>query len=166
MDPIEKGAATWREGWRERIADRVRERGFASVTAYADAAPSESLGRLASALGDDVASVQIETLLREEAVRTGTVVPFARSLLVRQVAELLPAGWGEPGSYSFARVNALGSWAADLRFFPELVEAARGIGQRMAASKDIPADWRPRTVDDPILRDFFAGTPLALDVDR
>jgi hypothetical protein len=43
----------WRGNWRVRLYERVRERGYDSLTAFANARPTASLVALAEELGED-----------------------------------------------------------------------------------------------------------------
>jgi len=52
----------WQGNWVARLCERVRERGYDSLTAFAEARPTASLVTLAEELGpDDVAGVQVFT---------------------------------------------------------------------------------------------------------
>lgn len=53
---------SWQGNWKVRLYERVRERGYDSLTAFADARPTASLVELAEELGkDDIAGVQVFT---------------------------------------------------------------------------------------------------------
>jgi hypothetical protein len=88
---------TWSGDWHGRILERVQHRGFKSVTQYVSNRPGVSLLVLADELGpDDIAAVQIESLLVEEAIRTRTIPHVLRDLLVRELHYALPHGWKYP----------------------------------------------------------------------
>jgi hypothetical protein len=143
----------WDGDWRARLLSRLRTAGFSSATAYAEAYPTRTLVELAHQLGDgDVAGVQIEWLMKEDAEADPVqFVRFASSLLVREIWESMPEGWGE--NAQLARVY--GSWSAALgdpydahrdRVFDWLMENA-------------PAGWRPTGPDDPLLAEAFKLWP-------
>ena len=51
---------SWQSNWKVRLYERVRERGYNSLTAFAEARPTASLVALADELGeDDIAAVQV-----------------------------------------------------------------------------------------------------------
>ena len=81
--PPQQGFA-WRGDWQARLYALIQERGFSSVTAYADSQPGATLLELADVLGSgNVAAVQIEWRLVAEAAASGTMERCARSLLAR-----------------------------------------------------------------------------------
>ena len=118
MRVIVSFAKTWSGDWHGRVVERVRQRGFESVTQYASDRPGVSLLVLADELGPyDVAATQIESLLVEEAIRTRTVPHLLRDLLVRELHYALPHGWKHPlDDDSRSKVaRALARWETDLQ---------------------------------------------------
>ena len=84
----------WQGNWKARLYERVRERGYDSLTAFAEARPAVPLYALAEELGkDDVAGVQVFSGLLAEAERSKQVTRFVRDVLVRQLSQSLPEGW-------------------------------------------------------------------------
>src|SRR5687767_917240 len=84
----------WQGNWKARLYERVRERGYDSLTAFAEARPAVPLYVLADELGkDDVAAVQLLGGLHDEAERRKQVTRFVRDMLVREMSEGLPDGW-------------------------------------------------------------------------
>ena len=145
----------WIGNWYERIKQRARGRGFATVTAFADTQPTASLLELADELGkDDVAAAQLEKVLLHEAEEAGTIERCARSLLVRMIHEELPEGWHKEWNDDtrFRRAGVFSRWVVDMgsRYEPigdhicDVLEAA-----------PIPEGWLPGGPDDPILVDIF-----------
>src|SRR5437660_769459 len=107
----------WRGDWIARIRERVAEKGFATVTEFADARPFAPLVDLADELGvEDVAAVQLETVLRSEAEEAGRVGEFVRKLLVRRIHEAIPDGWGisEGYDFNFEASGAFANWIGAL----------------------------------------------------
>ena len=85
---------SWEGNWKVRLYERVRERGYDSLTAFAEARPTTSLVALAEELGpDDLAGVQVFGGLLAEAKRRKQVTRLVRSLLVRELSQRLPNGW-------------------------------------------------------------------------
>jgi hypothetical protein len=145
------GGHAWKGNWRARLYERVHERGYDSLTAFANAHPGVSLLVLADELGeDDVAGVQILSELRAEAERNHQVTRFVRDVLVRELSECLPDGWPAvlDDANRFKVAMALGSWAA---FAPEThEERVEQVGDALMATPP-PPGWRPLGPDDELL---------------
>ena len=142
---------SWQGNWRVRLYERVRERGYASITAFAEARPTASLVALAEELGDDVAGVQVLSGMLVEAERRKQVTRFVRDVLVRKLSQYLPGGWPAvlDDANRFEVAKALGSWSG---YMPEThQERARRAGNALLASPP-PPGWRPLGPDDELLR--------------
>ncbi|MFL5359163.1 NUDIX hydrolase [Archangium sp.] len=146
------GGQAWRDNWVARLYERVRERGYDSLTAFAEARPGVPLDSLAEELGkDDVAGLQVFRGLLAEAERSHRVTRFVRDVLVRELAESLPDGW--PAVLDDANRGevalVLGTWTADT---PEThKERVRKAGDALLATSP-PPGWRPLGPDDELLR--------------
>lgn len=148
---MSEGSA-WRGNWRVRLYERVRERGFTSLTAFAEARPAVPLYRLAEELGeDDVAAVQLLSGLHAEAERRKQVTRFVRDVLVRELAESLPEGWPAvmDDANRFKVAKALGCWSADT---PETHEERVKQARAALRAAPPPPGWRPLGPDDELLR--------------
>jgi len=145
------GGQAWRGNWRVRLHERVRERGYDSLTAFANARPTASLVALAEELGkEDVAGVQVLSGLLAEAERRKQVTRLVRDILVRELIECLPDGWPAvlDDANRFKVAKAFGSWLADT---PEThKERARQLRTALLASPP-PPGWRPLGPDDELL---------------
>jgi hypothetical protein len=143
---------SWQGTWIVRLYERVRERGYDSLTAFAEARPTASLVELAEELGkDDVAGVQVLGGLRVEAERRRQVTRFVRDILVRELWECLPNGWPAvlDDKSRFQVAKALGCWFADM---PEThKERVDQAGDALLANPP-PPGWRPLGPDDALLR--------------
>jgi hypothetical protein len=143
---------SWQGNWKARLYERVRERGFESLTAFAEARPATPLNQLAEELGkDDVAGVQVFSGLLYEAEQRKQVTRFVRDVLVRELAESLPNGWPAvlDDTNLFQVAKALGCWSADTPdTHKERVRQAR-VALR---ANPPPAGWRPLGPDDELLR--------------
>jgi len=142
----------WRGNIRARLYERVRECGYDSLTAFAEARPAVPLYVLADELGkDDVAAVQVFSGLLAEAERRKQVTRLVRDVLVRELAESLPEGWPAvmDDANRFNVAEALGSWFA---YTPETHRER--ADQVMAALRATPPPpgWRPLGPDDELLR--------------
>lgn len=84
----------WQGPWSVRLYERLRERGYDSLTAFAEAHPTASLVALAEELGkDDLAAVQVFSVLLAEAERRKQLTRLMRGQLLRQAPQ--GEGWGE-----------------------------------------------------------------------
>ncbi|NBD12440.1 NUDIX hydrolase [Corallococcus silvisoli] len=142
----------WRGNIKARLYERVRARGYDTLTAFADARPAVPLFALADELGnDDVAAVQVLSGLLAEAEQRKQVTRFVRDVLVRLLSQSLPNGWPAvlDDANRFKVAKALGSWSA---YTPEThEERARRAGD-VLLSNPPPAGWRPLGPDDELLR--------------
>jgi hypothetical protein len=145
-------ARSWQGNWKVRLYERVRERGYTSLTAFAEAHPTLPLVELAHELGgDDVNAVQVFSGLVAEAERSNQLTRLVRSQFVREVSETFPTGWPAvmDDEARFEIAMTLGSWSA---FTPEThqkrVEQARAV----LRSTPPPPGWRPLSPDDELLR--------------
>ncbi|NNC15300.1 NUDIX hydrolase [Corallococcus exiguus] len=143
---------SWRENWKARLYERVRERGYDSVTAFAEARPTASLVALAEELGpDDVAGIQVYDGLVAEAVRSKQVTRLVRGQLVRELWGSIPDGWPAvlDDDNRFKVAKAVGPWIA---YTPDThKERARQCRTSLLANPP-PAGWRPLGPDDELLR--------------
>jgi hypothetical protein len=151
----------WRENWQERLYSLVRERGFGSVTAYADSRPGATLVELADDLGPgNVAPVQVEWRMVAEAEASNTIERCARSLLARGLRQYLPEGWhlewpdvpGDPTTPLFRKLAAFGDVSGALS---DAYTAATRRLRRAFDAADIPEGWLPTGPDDPVIVDIF-----------
>jgi hypothetical protein len=143
--------SAWRGNWLVRLHERVRDRGYDSVTAFAEARPTASLVEMADELGQDIAGVQIHSVMVDEAVRKHKVARLMRGTLVRELWECLPDGWPArlEGDDRFKVAMALGSWTGHAPFTHE--ERVSKAGDVLMANPP-PPGWLPRGPDDELLR--------------
>lgn len=143
---------SWQRNWKARLYERVRERGYDTLTAFAEARPAVPMVELAEELGkDDVAGVQVLSGLLAEAEQRKQVTRFVRDVLVRLWSQSLPNGWpavmDDESRFQIAKV--LGCWSADTPdTHKERVRQARAA---LRASPPSPG-WRPLGPDDELLR--------------
>lgn len=142
---------SWKGNWVARLYERVRERGYESLTAFAEARPTASLVELAEELGkDDVAGVQVFKGLVEEAERSHRLTRLVRSQFVRELWGCLPDGWPAvlDDANRFQVAMALGCWSAYTPITHEKrVEQARAV----LRANPPPPGWRPLGPDDALL---------------
>lgn len=142
----------WQGNWKARLYERVRERGYESLTAFAEACPAVPLHVLADELGkDDVAAVQLLSGLYDEAERRKQVTRLVRDVLVRELAEALPNGWPAvmDDTHRFEIAHALANW---MSYTPEThKERVRQARAALRATPPAPG-WRPLVPDDELLR--------------
>lgn len=153
-------ARTWSDDWHGCILERVRQRGFDTVTQYVGERPGVSLVVLADELGpDDVAATQIRSLLVEEAIRACTVPRVLRDLFVRELHYALPQGWKCPldDSAQSEVAGALARWETELEVTHHLdcfdSEMTFKAGQDLMTA-ELPEGWLPDGPDDPVIVAF------------
>jgi hypothetical protein len=143
---------SWEGNWRVRLYERVRERGYDSLTAFAEARPAIPLYVLADELGeDDVAAVQILSGLLTEAEHRHQVTRFERDVLVRMLSQEFPNGWPPvlDDANRFKAAKALARW---IGYTPEShQERASQIAAALIATPP-PPGWHPLGPDDELLR--------------
>ncbi|WPB78454.1 NUDIX hydrolase [Archangium violaceum] len=142
---------SWEGNWKVRLYERVRERGYDSLTAFAEARPTASLVALAEELGpDDIAGVQVFSGLLAEAERSRRVTRLIRGQVVRELSQRLPNGWPAvlDDANRLKAAIALARWGT---FTPEThKERVRRIGDALLATPP-PPGWRPLGPDDELL---------------
>ncbi|MCY1001334.1 NUDIX hydrolase [Myxococcus sp. MISCRS1] len=145
------GGGAWQGNIKARLYERVRERGFDSLTAFANARLAVPLHLLADELGNDVAAVQLLSGLLYEAEQNKQVTRFVRDVLVRELAEGLPNGWPPnlDDSNRFEVAMALGRWSA---YTPETHEERVRQVRKVLLASPPPPGWRPLGPDDELLR--------------
>ena len=141
----------WQGNVKARLYERVRERGYDSLTAFAEARPAVPLYVLADELGkDDVAAVQVLSGLLAEAEQRKQVTRFVRDVLVRELSENLPNGW--PAVLDDASRGevalALGTWTA---YTPETHKDRVKQARAALWASPPPAGWRPLGPNDELL---------------
>jgi hypothetical protein len=147
------GGRSWHGNWKVRLYERVRERGYTSLTSFAEARPTASLVALAEELGeDDVNAVQVLSGLLAEAEQRKQVTRFERDMLVRMLSQSLPGGWPAvmDDQARFAVAKALGRW---IGYTPEAhQERSEQVIAALLAKPPPPPGWRPLGPDDELLR--------------
>jgi hypothetical protein len=142
---------SWRGNWVVRLYERVRERGYDSVTAFAEARPTSSLVELVEELGkDDVAGAQVFKAMVEEAERSHRLTLLVRGHLVRELWKCLPEGWPAvmDDINRFKVAKALSAWLSHTPItHKKRVEQARAA----LRATPPPAGWRPLGPDDELL---------------
>ncbi|WP_257460648.1 NUDIX hydrolase [Archangium lipolyticum] len=141
----------WEGNWRVRLYERVRERGYSSLTAFAEARPTASLVALADELGeDDVAGVQVLSGLLAEAEQRKQVTRFVRDVLVRMLSQSLPDGWPAvlDDANRFKVAKAIGRWSA---YTPETHQKRVERARAALRASPPPPGWRPIGPDDELL---------------
>lgn len=103
----------WKGNIRARLYERVRERGYDSLTAFAEARPTASLVELAEELGkDDVAGVQVFGVLVDEAERRHQLTVWYADSLCANYGSVSPTAgqpcWMTPTVSRSLRLSARG----------------------------------------------------------
>lgn len=143
---------SWDGNWNVRLRERVRERGYRSLTAFADDRPTASLVSLAEELGeDDLNAVQVFSGLVAEAEANHRLTRLTRSQFVRELLEVFPEGWPAvvDDTTRFKLAKTLASWTA---FSPETHQERVKQVRALFRSNPPPPGWRPLGPDDELLR--------------
>ena len=141
----------WQGNVKARLYERVRERGYDSLTAFAEARPAVPLYVLADELGeDDVAAVQVFSGLLAEAEQRRQITRLVRDILVRELSDDFSGGWPAVMDEE-TRMDvaiALGRWSA---YAPETHrDRVRQASDALLATPP-PPGWRPLGPDDELL---------------
>ncbi|MFL5346192.1 MAG: NUDIX hydrolase [Hyalangium sp.] len=135
-----------------RLYERIRERGYSSLMAFAKARPAVPLVVLVRELGlrDDAAGTLLLGLF-DEAERGNRVTRLVRDVLARTLAEEFPEGWPAVMDVDnrCKAAQALSRWQA---FIPVTYdERAYAITETLRSEPPHPG-WRPLGPDDALLR--------------
>ena len=166
----------WEGDWKARLAERLAEHGFATISAFADSRPgtapkalADELGRKIDAgesasappLAGDLAPVQLIWALLDEAKAGHRIEQRARDLFVRGLRDALPKGWpparGETTPETRKPLGvALILWSGDIRsHLPEYAATVNAAADALLTERSIPVGWLPTSVDDPLLIELF-----------
>ena len=151
----------WHGEWRTRIYTLLREKGFDSTTSYADTMPLVPVLELAEQIGSNVAAIQLEMLLFQEAQEHNSLPRFLRSLLVRRIREAAPEGWrkGDPKRFQFRLASTIASWQ---RVAGKVIsEQEQEQIWKAIRDADVQNGWLPDGPDDPVIVAALRGTRLA-----
>lgn len=162
----------WEGDWKARLAERLAEHGFATISAFADSRPgtapkalTDELRRMIDAgggvLAGDLAPVQLLWALLDEAKAGHRIEQRARDLFVRGLRDALPKGWpparGETSPETRKPLGlALILWSGDIRsHLPEYATTVTAAADAFLTDRSIPVGWLPTSVDDPLLVELF-----------
>ena len=122
---------------------------------YASARIGVSLLVLAEELGpDDIAAVQLGSILVEEATRMNAIPHVLRDLFVRNLRERLPQGWKYPldDESRVKVVGALVDWETELEDY--LDKPATFTAGQDFVNAELPTGWLPAGPDDSVIVAF------------
>ena len=143
---------SWEGNWKVRLYERVRERGYDSLTAFAEARPAVPLHALAEELGgDELNAVQVFSGLVAEAERSNRLPRLVRGQLVRELADVLPDGWPAvlDADARFEVAHALARWTT---YTPETFKERVRLAGDVLLANPPPPGWCPLGPDDELLR--------------
>lgn len=145
---------SWAGRWDRRLNEILHEQGYSDVSRFAERHPDCTFEELASVLGNEVAPVQIEQLLRRHYLQNGDVTTFAKDALNRYLREYLPDGWGDDETSKVLAAQAFGAWSGALG--EEYDDITDIVWDRLEA-QSIPKGWLPAVSGDRILNEAFKG---------
>ena len=145
----------WEDDWHLRLSQRVKSLGYRDVTEFAASSPNSPYRELAAKLGDGIAPVQVEILLRAEAVAADDPNGFSRDCLARYLRQDLPDGWGVGVQPEFNAARAFASWsvALDEGDNAELRLKTQRVWQCL--HQLAPNGWKVHGANDPVLIKVF-----------
>jgi hypothetical protein len=141
----------------DALSRAVHDKGFVSVTAYADGWPVTSITELADYLGPDIEPLDLEHRLIAEAEATGTMERCARTLLARDLCGELLEGGAEHDDTTSRRLRLSGVFFALSMALPPAYHDAVDRIERAITSADLPSGWLPEGADDPVLIELFGS---------
>ena len=144
----------WEGDWVGRLEKRIRLRGFADAESFSEAFPTATYDELAKRLGDDVAPIQVEQVLRSLFIQKGRFDRFARSCLIRYLHEFLPEGWTETERFELRVAQAFGTWSGALG--EEYDNQTDAVWDNLEEAA-IPKGWLPSGPDDKWVNEAFSG---------
>jgi len=143
------------EDWRNRIRALIASTGADDSTAWAERKPAASFVELAASLAPDIAAIQIEQILREDAERRNLLDQFARSCLVRYLRQRMPSGWGGTPDDNFRLARAFASWSAALGVnFEQQTDA---VWRAINVAGVMRRGWLPQDANDTVIGTIFSG---------
>jgi hypothetical protein len=143
----------WKGNWPQRVRDRVADRNFKTITAFAADRPKATFFELAAELGNDIAPIQLIRVLMDEAYEQQDIEGYARNSLVRCIREEVPKGWGVEDNSDFKHASALSSWESTIP--NEYADSAQRVGDFLYQSSRISKGWLPEAPDDEIIVEAF-----------
>jgi hypothetical protein len=145
----------WRGDWRKRLSALLEEKGFDSLTSYAQKRPLDTLDDMVSDLGEgDVAPIQLQWVLLEEA-RKRHELRGSLDLIVRLLREV-KGGWPAGSSWEdqTAVRSALIEWGVSFKG-SDHEDVARKMVIAFLSDPGMPAGWRPEGIDDSRITSLF-----------
>jgi len=146
-DEMRETVPAWRGDWKQRVKERVRQRGFESFLAYLKSNAGVPYSVMARELseGEDIAPVQLETLHAEDVDPQQRQEAILDSL-ARFVRGALKKGWGIDRYWETNVIGALSSWSVAWGGGPDLDRLKRAL-----FSLPPPTGWMPEAQGDPVL---------------
>jgi len=136
------------------VIRRLNAVGAADVTSFAAKWPSDTFVELAARIGPEVTALDVERLMREEALRVNAIDAFARTALVRYLRQRIPAGWQRGEDWKFRHARAFGSWSAALG--DRWREQKDAVWDAINGSMLVTPGWLPRDTTDPVIVAAFS----------
>lgn len=145
----------WRVDWQARLQTRLEERGQSCLTDFVRAQPAATLLAIADQLGRDIAPVQLQWVLIEEAKNSDDVRRCAVDLLCRKLNEV-QGGWPPSRDWNDQEdvTFALTAWKVSLRGLG-YDDALENIITMLLDELDISPGWIPLSADDQTLTVAF-----------
>ncbi len=146
---------------KERLEMAARRLGYGCLWGLVKACPGVPYRDLATSLNADVVAIQVEQLVRDEALARGALAFLAKDCFLRFFRRHLPKGWkaGPRGDFKTARVYS--SWCGALG--DDLVGDARKVWCALSTDPEVKKGWSPSGIEDRILTRAFEGVGFHSD---
>ena len=141
--------------WRERLRAGLACHGYVILTQFARMHEAASWSELSELLGGGFAPVQLQWVLEEEIKDQRDYDYFVRTALVRQILEDLPDGWRATAGRDYRFTDS--TWATIIGGHTGAPHTWLKVARRLESRTDLPAEWLPSGVDDPVIVSAFEG---------
>jgi hypothetical protein len=144
----------WTSGWRARLRSGLARHGCERLTQFARKHEAASWSRLIELLGGGLAPVQLQWVLEDEIKDQSDYDYFVRTTLIRQLHEC-ERGWRATPECEVGL--KLSGWATIIGKHTGAPHTWLKVARRLEARTDLPPEWLPSGIDDPVLVAAFEG---------
>ena len=147
----------WQENWEQTIQDKIEQLGFNTFLDYLLTVPSQPYKNVANLLGINAAPIQLIAVQYDVAKKNGEVREAAMDSLCRNIIERLPNRWNEGDNPEQIQIKALSGWASEIMVTGDLLKLEPILNKVIEVLRltEIPDEWKPTGIDDPIILNAF-----------
>lgn len=140
--------------WRQRLLITMAESGFGGPLDFLEAHPRVPLKVLAQEQLN-ASAVQLLDVAKAQAETASRFSWLAKDLLIRNLHEGIPSGWGGPQDVEFAQAVALWQSFLGLGDSQRRRSAEKVVAKLRSAV--VPKGWLPEDQGDPVMEQIFNG---------